>query len=65
MIEHMFEGLGGSRPMMDAHLLRGWAQIVGLHQGLYAEGPGDADAVPLAVAEALLVWATAELDSIG
>ena len=40
-----------------AHLLRGWAQIVGLHQGLYAEGPGDADAVPLAVAEALLVWA--------
>ena len=48
-----------------AHLLRGWAQIVGLHQGLYAEGPNDADAVPLAVAEALLVWAAAELDSIG
>ena len=48
-----------------AHLLRGWAQIVGLHQGLYADGPNDADAVPLAVAEALLVWATAELDSIG
>jgi aminoglycoside phosphotransferase (APT) family kinase protein len=48
-----------------AHLLRGWAQIVGLHEGLYADGPGDADAVPLAVAEALLVWAAAELDSIG
>jgi aminoglycoside phosphotransferase (APT) family kinase protein len=48
-----------------AHLLRGWAQIVGLHTGLYADGPGRADDVPLAVAEALLIWATAELDALG
>jgi aminoglycoside phosphotransferase (APT) family kinase protein len=48
-----------------AHLLRGWAQIVGLHEGLYEAGPGDAAAVPIEVAEALLLWATAELDAVG
>ena len=48
-----------------AHLLRGWAQIVGLHEGLYDAGPGDAAAVPIEMAEALLLWATAELDAVG
>jgi aminoglycoside phosphotransferase (APT) family kinase protein len=48
-----------------AHLLRGWAQIVGLHEGLYDAGPGEAAAVPIEIAEALLLWATAELDAVG
>jgi aminoglycoside phosphotransferase (APT) family kinase protein len=47
------------------HLLRGWAQIVGLHAGLYDAGPGDADAVPLRVAGELLAWAEAEAASLG